>query len=131
MPNQSDRFIRVCISQKSDCRIGVCISHYSDCRIRVLSRSNHSVFLQMMSWIIRLCKGVRKVFFSLLYPQDTRQTNYILSRTMKTTSKVQSEHNQSLHYMNIKQFFTCLNCMPSIKFNFATLDFAPSLVISL
>ena len=41
---------------------------------------------------------------------------------MKRTSKVQSEHTQSLHYMNIRQFFTCLNCIPPIKFYFATLD---------
>ena len=43
---------------------------------------------------------------------------------MKKTSKVQSEHTQSLHYMNIRQFFTCLNCIPPIKFPFAKLDFA-------
>ena len=53
------------------------------------------------------------------------------SRTMKKTSKVRSEHTHSLHYMTIRQFFTCLNCIPPIKFYFANLDFAPSRVISL
>ena len=54
----------------------------------------------------------------------------LTSRTTKETSKVQSEHTQSLHYMNIRQFFTCLNCISPIKFHFATLDFALSHVIS-
>ena len=33
-----------------------------------------------------------------------------------------------MHYMNIWQFFTCLNCIQPIKFHFATLDFALSRV---
>ena len=40
-------------------------------------------------------------------------------------------HTQSLHYVNIRQFFTCLNCIWQIKFPFATLDFAPSHAIFL
>ena len=60
-----------------------------------------------------------------------RQTTCIPSSTMKTTPKVPSEHTQSLHYMNNRQFFTCLNCIPPIKFHFAKLDFAPPRVISL
>ena len=67
-----------------------------------------------------------KCVFPLPYLQCICQTH-----TMKTTSKVQSEHAWSLHSMNIKQCFTCLNCTPPIKFYFATLDFASSLVISL
>ena len=59
------------------------------------------------------------MFFPFLYSQLTLQTAYIPSRTKKTMSKVQSEHTQSLHQINIRQFFTCLNCIPSIKFNFA------------
>ena len=58
------------------------------------------------------------MFFPLLYSQHTCQTTYILSYTTKTMSKVQSEHTQSLHYKNIRQFFTCLNCIPPVKFNF-------------
>ena len=45
-----------------------------------------------------------KCIFPLIYSKLTRQTTYILPRTMKTTSKVQLEHTQSLHYMNIRQF---------------------------
>ena len=70
------------------------------------------------------------MFFPLLFSQRTCQTTNIPSRTMKTMSKVQSEHTQSLRYANIRQFFTCLNCIPPIKFHFATLDFAPPRVIS-
>ena len=55
-------------------------------------------------------------------------TTYIPSRTMET---YQSEHTQSLHYLNIRQFFTCLNFISLIKFHFAKLDFAPSRFISL
>ena len=40
-------------------------------------------------------------------------------------------HTQSLHYVNIRQFFTCLNCIWQIKFHFATLDIAPLHAISL
>ena len=40
-------------------------------------------------------------------------------------------HTQSLHYVNIRKFFTCFNCIWQIKFHFATLDFAPSHAISL
>ena len=36
---------------------------------------------------------------------------------MKTESKIQSEHTQSLQYMNIRQFFMYLNCIPPIKFH--------------
>ena len=50
---------------------------------------------------------------------------------MKTTSKVQSEHTQSLHYMNTRQVFTSLICIPPINFHFAQLAFVPSSVISL
>ena len=67
-----------------------------------------------------------KCVFPLLFSQRTCQTTYIPSRTMKTTSKMQSEHTQSLHHMNIRQFITCLNCILPIKFHFAILDFAPS-----
>ena len=55
-----------------------------------------------------------KCIFPLIYSKLTRQTTYILPRTMKTTSKVQLEHTQSLHYMNIRQFFMCLSCVPPI-----------------
>ena len=41
-----------------------------------------------------------KRVFPLLYSQRTRQTTYISPRTMKITSKAQSEHAQSLYYMN-------------------------------
>ena len=37
------------------------------------------------------------MFFPLLFSQRTCQTTNIPSRTMKTMSKVQSEHTQSLH----------------------------------
>ena len=66
------------------------------------------------------------MFFPLPFSQRTCQTTYIPSHTMKTTSKMQSEHTQSLHHMNIRQFITCLNCILPIKFHFAILDFAPS-----
>ena len=69
--------------------------------------------------------------FPLLFSQRTRKTTFIPSRTMKTTSKVQSKHTQSLHYMNIEQFFTCFSCIPPIKFHLATLSFALSRVIFL
>ena len=39
---------------------------------------------------------------------------------------MQSEHTQSLHHMNIRQFITYLNCVLPIRFHFAMLDFAPS-----
>ena len=48
--------------------------------------------------------------------------NLTLSRTIKTTSKVCSLHTQSLHYMNVEQLFTCLNCIPPIKFHCAKLN---------
>ena len=50
---------------------------------------------------------------------------------MKTTSKVQSEHTQSLHYMNTRQVFSSLICIPPINFHFAQLAFVPLSVISL
>ena len=55
------------------------------------------------------------VFLRLLYAQRTRLTTHVPSRTIKN---VQSplEHTQSLHYVKIRQFFTCLNCIPSTKF---------------
>ena len=46
------------------------------------------------------------VFLRLLYAQRTRLTTHVPSL----------EHTQSLHYMNIRQFFTCLNCIPPTKF---------------
>ena len=62
---------------------------------------------------------VKKSFFPLLYSQLTHQTTNIALRNMKkNTSKVQSEHTLSLHHMNIRQFFTCLNCIPPIKIPF-------------
>ena len=72
------------------------------------------------------------MFFLLLYAQCICQTTYSPSYTMKKTSKVQSEHMQSLHYMNIKVIFYVLELyQPPIKFHFATLDFTLSCVISL
>ena len=88
-------------------------------------------------WISKVCVYFHciilklNIFFPLLFSQYTCQTTYISSHTVKTTSKVQSETTQSLHYMNIRQFFKCLNCILPIRFYFATLDFAPSHVISL
>ena len=159
--HQSDLRIRVCIrllhknnwiTHQSDCRIRVCISHQSY-QIIWISCTNHSVWglytKNDISWAhlinVMVCGlheglvafnflyhfNVRAFFFQLFYSQHTRQTTYIPSRTMKTTSKVQSEHIQSLHYMNSRQFFTCFNGIPAIKFHFATLDFAPLRVISL
>ena len=68
--------------------------------------------------------------FFLLNSKLKRETIYVPSRRTRTTSKVQSEHNQSLYYMNIRQFSTCLNHIPPIKFYFAKLYFAPSRFIS-
>ena len=34
----------------------------------------------------------------------------------KNNVRSPQEHTQSLHYMNISQFFTCLNCIPPTKF---------------
>ena len=69
-------------------------------------------------------------FFLLLNSKLKRETTYVPSRSMRTTSKDQSEHTQSLYYTNIRQFFTCLNHIPPIKFHFAKLYFAPSRFIS-
>ena len=124
--HRSNRRIRVCISHQSDCRIRVCISHQSYHSIRI-SCINYSV------WVLFSCKwchGIRGLCTKMTVT-STRQTTYIPSPTTKTMSKVQSEHTQSLHYMNIRQFFTCLNCVLPIKFHCAILDFAPSRVISL
>ena len=63
-----------------------------------------------------------RTYFFCSFTQRTYQTTYIQLHSMKRTSKVQSEHTQSLHYMNIRKFFTCLNCIPPIKFYFATVD---------
>ena len=68
--------------------------------------------------------------FFLLNSKLTRETIYVPSRRTRTTSKVQSEHTQSLYYMNIRQFSTRLNHIPPIKFYFAKLYFAPSRFIS-
>ena len=68
--------------------------------------------------------------FFLLNSKLKRETIYVPSRRTRTTSKVQSEHTQSLYYMNIRQFSTCLNHIPPIKFYFAKLYFAPSRFIS-
>ena len=73
---------------------------------------------------------LKRVFFRSFISQRIRQTTNIPSRTMKTTSKVRSEHTQSLHYMNITPFFTCLNFIPPIKFHLSTLDYALSRAIS-
>ena len=62
-----------------------------------------------------------KRVFPLLFSQRTHQTTYIPLR-MTTTSKVQSEHTQSLHLIDIREFFTCLSCILPFKFHFATLD---------
>ena len=70
------------ISRQSDCCIRVCISH----------QSYHSIWISS------------SVFFWLLNSQRTRQTTYIPSRSLKTTSEVQSEHTRSFHYINITQF---------------------------
>ena len=124
--HRSNRCIRVCISHQSDCRMRVCISHQSYHSIRI-SCINYSV------WVLFSCKwchGIRGLCTKMTVT-STRQTTYIPSPTTKTMSKVQSEHTQSLHYMNIRQFFTCLDCVLPIKFHFAILDFAPSRVISL
>ena len=69
-------------------------------------------------------------FFPLLNSKLKREATYVPSRSMRTTSKVQSEHTQSLYYMSIRKFFTCLNHVPPIKFYFAKLYFAPSRFIS-
>ena len=72
---------------------------------------------------------LKSIFFRSFFSQRIRQTTNIASR-MKTTSKVRSEHTQSLHYMNITPFFTCLNFIPPIKFHLSTLDYALSRAIS-
>ena len=72
------------------------------------------------------------MFFLLLFSKHMCQTTYIPSHTMKTMSKIQSEHTQSLHYKNIiRHFFMCLNHILPIKFHYATFDFAPSHATSL
>ena len=68
--------------------------------------------------------------FPLLNSKLKREATYVPSRSMRTTSKVQSEHTQSLCYMSIRKFFTCLNHIPPIKFYFAKLYLAPSRFIS-
>ena len=73
---------------------------------------------------------LKRVFFRSFISQRIRQTTNIPSRTMKTTSKVRSEHTQSLHYMHITPFFTCLNFIPPIKFHWSILDYALSRAIS-
>ena len=101
--HRSNRRIRVCISHQSDCRIRVCTSHQSYHSIRI-SCINYSV------WVLFSCKwchGIRGLCTKMTVT-STRQTTYIPSPTTKTMSKVQSEHTQSLHYMNIKQFFNVL-----------------------
>ena len=64
--------------------------------------------------------------FLLLNSKLKRETTYVPSRNMRTTSKVQPAHTQSLYYTNIRQFSTCLNHILPIKFHFAKLYFAPS-----
>ena len=79
--------------------------------------------LHTQVYLVKLGKTSVCTFCSLCVL--THQTTYIALRNMKkNTSKVQSEHTQSLHYMNIRQFFMCLNCIPPIKFPFAKLNFA-------
>ena len=70
--------------------------------------------------IISMLKGV---FFTPLL--TTHMLNDLHSITYHETSKVQSEYTQSMCYMNICQFSSCLNCIPLIKFHFATLAFPP------
>ena len=55
-------------------------------------------------------------YLRLFYSHWTRLTTHVPSRTIKTTSKVQSEKTQSLQNMSIRQLFTRLNCTPPIKF---------------
>ena len=52
------------------------------------------------------------VFLRLLYAQRTRHKNTYHKNNVQSPL----EHTQSLHYMDIRQFFTCLNCIPSTKF---------------
>ena len=80
--------------------------------------------------IIRNPLNSLRSFFLLLNSKLKRETTYVPSCSMRTTSKDQSEHTQSLYYTNIRQFFTCLNHIPPIKFHFAKLYFAPSRFIS-
>ena len=68
--------------------------------------------------------------FLLLNSKLKRETTYVPSRNMRTTSKVQPAHTQSLYYTNIRQFSTCLNHILPIKFHFAKFYFAPSRFIS-
>ena len=64
--------------------------------------------------------------FLLLNSKLKREKTYVPSRNMRTTSKVQPAHTQSLYYTNIRKFSTCLNHILPIKFHFAKLYFAPS-----
>ena len=80
--------------------------------------------------IIRNPLNSLRIFFLLLNSKLKRETTYVPSRNMRTTSKVQPAHTQSLYYTNIRQFSTCLNHILPIKFHFAKLYFAPSRFIS-
>ena len=89
---------------------------------------NSHIYLYCIIFKFKLFKNV----FLLLFSKHMCQTTYIPSHTMKTMSKIQSEHTQSLHYKNIiRHFFMCLNHILPIKFHYATFDFAPSHATSL
>ena len=55
-------------------------------------------------------------FFLLLNSKLKRETTYVPSRSMRTTSKVQPAHTQSLYYTNMRQFSTCLNHILPINY---------------
>ena len=52
-----------------------------------------------------------KRVFLLLFSQRTRQTTYIPSRTMTTTSKVQLVHTPSVHEEHVLEFYS-INQIP-------------------
>ena len=89
---------------------------------------NSHIYLYCIIFKFKLFKNV----FLLLFSKHMCQTTYIPTHTVKTMSKIQSEHTQSLHYKNIiRHFFMCLNHILPIKFHYATFDFAPSHATSL
>ena len=115
--HQSDCRIRVCISHQSNhhsvqilfsCKL--CHGIRGQCTKNDINQKFWAYLINVMivaqsseAEIYRDMKGSHifhciifelKHVFPLLFSQRTCQTIYILSRTMKTTSKVQSEHIQ-------------------------------------
>ena len=155
---QSDWRIRVYISYQSDCCNELFILHkpitaylapiraFTHCflanvvmesgglRESVVALVQDLLGLQRLAGNFMYYFSVKTCFVYGFFIHHAQAKQPTLSNTYchnNVQSSNVTEHTQTLHDIYVRQFFTCLNCILPIKFHFATLDFAPSPVISL